>query len=353
LSKFLRSVGLIQIEADHAIYVSETNPKKLFVGIYVDDLVIGSTDLEEMKKLKESLSREFKMKDLGEAAFVLGIKVVRMESQIILSQEHYARSLLSRFGMKDCNGALTPLESGLILEVTGQGTELCDENVPYREAVGSLMYLMTCTRPDLATAVSMVSRFLSAPRVNHWTAVKRIFRYVAKTSNLGLRFSRQGTLNVLGYSDADWAGDLEERKSRSGYVFLLGGAAVSWQSRLQDSVALSSAESEYVAAVEAGKEAVWFSQLLSQLGEESVSKTLYLDNQSAIQLAKNPVYHRRSKHIETRYHKIREWVHREVFSIEYVSTKEMAADFMTKNVSKVALEKSREMIGIIALPQNI
>jgi hypothetical protein len=349
LSAFFEKYGLVQIEADHAVYVSKSDPRKLFVGVYVDDLLIGSKDLEDMRKLKSALSEEFRMKDLGDVGYVLGIKITRSESSIFLSQEHYAKGLLSQFGMADCHGVMTPLETGTVLESTGQGTELCGENIPYREAVGSLMYLMTCTRPDLATAVSMVSRFLSAPRTNHWMAIKRIFRYVAQTISHGICYAREGDIKLIGYSDADWAGDAESRKSRSGYIFLLGGAAVSWQSKLQDIVALSSAEAEYIAAVESGKEAVWFRGFLQQLGEEDVQTELLLDNQSAIQLAKNPVNHRRSKHIETRYHKIREWVGNQVFDLKYIHTSQMAADFLTKNVNKVLLEKTKVAVGVKSL----
>jgi hypothetical protein len=179
-------------------------------------------------------------------------------------------------------------------------------------------------------------------------AVKRIFRYVSQTVSCGICFVRQESVKLIGYSDADWAGDVETRKSRSGYIFLLGGGAVSWQSRLQDVVSLSSAEAEYVAAVDAGKEAVWLGELLRQLGEEAVHTDLFLDNQSAIQLAKNPVNHRRSKHIETRYHKIREWVKNEVFDLKYIHTSEMAADFLTKNVNKVLLEKIKASVGVMS-----
>jgi hypothetical protein len=330
--------------------VNEADPRKLFVGVYVDDLLIGSNDFEELVRFKKALSSEFQMKDLGEVGYVLKIKVTRSETKIFLSQENYARELVRRFGMENSHGAFTPLETGTVLEASGEGTELCGENVPYREAVGALMYLMTGTRPDIATAVSMVSRFLSAPRLHHWTAVKRIFRYVLKTANQGICFTRRGDLNITGYSDADWAGDLESRKSRSGYIFMLGGGAVSWQSRLQDTVALSTAEAEYVAAVEAGKEAVWYGELMRQLGEESISLSLNVDNQSAIHLAKNPVYHRRSKHIETRYHKIREWVKTSVFELKYIGTGDMAADFMTKNVNKVLMERNKQMVGVQAMP---
>jgi hypothetical protein len=290
------------------------------------------------------------MKDLQEVGYVLGIKVTRKDSEIFLSQEQYAKKILARFGMAECHGAATPLETGTILEITGEGSEPCGENIPYRAAVGSLMYLMNGTRPDLATAVSMVSRFLSEPRLTHWTAVKRIFRYVAKTVDHGLLFVRQGHVHLTGYSDADWAGDVASRKSRFGYVFVFGGAAVSWQSKLQDIVSLSTTEAEYVAAVEAGKETVWLGELLKELGGAAVVSTLNMDNQSAIQLAKNPVYHRRSKHIETRYHKIREWVGRKIFTLKYVSTSEMAADFLTKNVSKVTLERNKGVIGVQPLP---
>ena len=189
--------------------------------------------------------------------------------------------------MENCHGVSTPLVTGSVLDDEEPTSELCHVNVPFREAVGSLMYLMTGTRPDLATALSMVSRHLAAPRVVHWIAVKRIFRYVAKTVNFGLLFSRQHSLNLSGFSDADWAGDLATRKSRTGMIFLFGGGAISWQSNLQEIVTLSTAEAEYVAANEAGKEMIWFRTLLKELGEPAVQSDLFVDNQSAIKLALN------------------------------------------------------------------
>ena len=342
LDEFMRREGLIRIQEDHAIYVLTSNPSQLFVGVYVDDLIIGSSELGVIHSLKESLSQEFRMKDLGDLSYVLGIKIMRTNDCLYLSQKQYAMELLRKFKMEECNGAMTPMDPSPDLE--NFETSMCGDNVPYREAVGSLMYLMTCTRPDLATSVSFVSKYLSEPRVNHWLAVKRIFRYVAKTINFGIMFRREQDRPIItGFSDADWAGDVASRKSRSGYIFVMGGGAVSWKSKLQDIVTLSTAESEYVAATEAGKEAIWLSGLLTDLGVPAANPTLMMDNQSAIRLASNPVYHQRTKHIDVRFHKIREWVGSNQFSLAYIPTKEMAANFLTKNVN---LDYNRRLVGV-------
>jgi hypothetical protein len=328
----------------------------MFIGLYVDDLILGAMDLERLTSVKEALSNEFRMKDLGEATYILGMKIERTKNSIFLSQEHYARGILKRFGMAECNGVNTPMLSGTVLEFNNLELEKSrgvHENVPYREAVGSLMYLMTCTRPDLATSVSMVSSYLEAPRVHHWATVKRIFRYVSKTINYGVLFNRKEDWTIAGYSDADWAGDLATRKSRTGYIFLFGGGSVSWQSRLQDIVTLSTAEAEYVAATEAGKESVWIRQLFHQLGELDIKAQLFVDNQSAIKLAKNPVFHRRTKHIDVKYHKIREWVGGNYFDLQHVSSSDMVADFLTKNVNSKCLERNRRMASIVEAPKVI
>ena len=347
MSEFLQKFGLVQLEADHAIYVWKEHPTELFLGLYVDDLLIGSTNMELLTRLKEALSSRFEMKDMGAASYILGIRIFRSGSHLFMSQSHYVKGILQLFGMAACHGSKTPCEAGVVIRADDE-SDVCEETVPYREAIGSLMYLTTSTRPDLATSVSMLSSFLEKPRVSHWQAVKRVFRYLAETVEYGLRFDRQDSTHLIGFSDADWAGDVSTRKSRSGFIFVLGGAAVSWQSRLQDIVTLSTAEAEYVAATEAGKESVWLGQLLFELGETNVQSDLYLDNQSAIKIAKNPVFHRRTKHIDVRYHKIREWVAMKKFDVKFVRSIDMAANFLTKNVDGKLLAHNRNLVGLVS-----
>ena len=216
--------------------------------------------------------------------------------------------------------------------------------IPYASAVGSLMYAMVCTRPDIAHAVGLVSRFMSNPGKEHWCAVKWILRYLKGTTDVGLLFGKGSSLSVRGYVDADFAGDIDNRRSTTGYVFTLAGGPVSWKSTLQATVALSTTEAEYMAATEAAKEALWLKGLIKELGFLQGGVPLLCDSQSTICLAKNQVYHARSKHIDVRYHKIREWLNSEEIILKKVHTEENAADMLTKVVT---VEKFKHCLDLL------
>jgi hypothetical protein len=210
------------------------------------------------------------------------------------------------------------------------------------------MYLMVCTRPDIAQAVGEVSRFLENPGKDHWNAVKRILRYVHGTQNCGLVLTGNGKLQVSGYADADYAGCIDTRRSTSGCAILLGNNCISWRSKRQPSVALSTCEAEYMALCESVKEVIWLRMLLEELGLSQVNPSKILeDNQGCIKLAENPVVHGRSKHIDVRYHFIRERVRkvRDVV-LEYCSTNDMVADIFTKPLDREKFCKFREKIGV-------
>uniref|UniRef100_H3HA27 Integrase catalytic domain-containing protein n=1 Tax=Phytophthora ramorum TaxID=164328 RepID=H3HA27_PHYRM len=211
------------------------------------------------------------------------------------------------------------------------------KNVPYRSAVGALMYLMVATRPDLAAAVGMLSQFSADPCPTHWQALKRVLRYLQATPTHGLEFSREDSVSMCGYSDADWAGDVESRRSTSGYAFMMNGGCISWRSKKQRTVALSSTEAEYMALSEATQEAVWLKVFLCELGEMASDEAvkIYEDNQGSIALAKNPQFHKRTKHIDIRYHFVREKVEDGQVVLQYVSTTDMLADIMTKAIAAV------------------
>jgi hypothetical protein len=248
--------------------------------------------------------------------------------------------------MEDCSPVSTPIEVGRKLGVTDHSGRRNDCKAPYREAVGSLMYLATCTRPDLSMAVSTCARFLDSYNEESWKSVKRILRYLRGTTKFGIQYNREGNGSIIGYSDADWGGDVETGKSRSGFVFLLSSGAISWSSKLQEIVALSSTEAEYIAACEAGKEIIWFNEFLHEIGLSEDTIELRIDNKSSIELAKNPVFHKRTKHIRLRYHKIREWVQEKEFKISHVTSGEMAADFLTKPVRNDSLSSNLDRIGV-------
>jgi ATP-binding cassette subfamily B (MDR/TAP) protein 1 len=218
--------------------------------------------------------------------------------------------------------------------------------VPYSSAVGSLMYAMVCTRPDIAHAVGMVSRFLSNPGKEHWEAVKWILRYLKGTSKTCLCYGGADPI-LEGYTDSDMAGDLDSRKSTSGFLYTFAGGAVSWQSRLQKCVALSTTEAEYIAAAEAGKEMLWLKRFLQDLGIKQKDYKVHCDSQSALDLSKNSMYHSRTKHIDIRYHWIREVMDQQLLRLVKIHTSENPADMMTKVVPREKLELCRDIAGMV------
>ena len=298
--------------ADHSVYVRREGEKFMIILVYVDDLVLASNNKPMLQEFKTSMEKEFKMSDLGDAHHFLGLELIRDRKERIIKvrQARYAEDVLRRFNMEDSKPISTPMDPNARLtkseEVVG-----ADEKRWYRSAVGSLMYLMVSSRPDLAYAVGAVSKYVESPAPAHITAVKRILRYVRGTSNYALHFGSTKTPAVLqGYSDSDWGSDADDRVSISGYAFFYGDGIISWSSKKQSSVALSSTEAEYMAMSHACKEAVWLRRLFDGVGAkmEDGPTVLHVDNEGAIKLAKNQTFHGRTKHIVTHHHFIREKV---------------------------------------------
>lgn len=288
------------------------------------------------------------MSDLGLLSYYLGIEVHQGHNGITLRQAAYATKLLERSGMQDCNSALAPMETRLKLSKDSNSPTV--NATEYRRVIGGLRYLVH-TRPDLAFAVGYLSRFMEKPHEVHLAAVKRLLRYVAGTREHGLHYTKQeGALRLVGYSDADMAGDIDTRRSTSGVIFFLGTSPITWQSAKQKVVAMSSCEAEYIAAAIAARQGVWLVRLLFDLVRvEPGAPRLKVDNQSAIALIKNPVFHDRSKHIETKYHYIRDCVDRGRIAVEKVSTERQLADILTKALGRVRFQELRVMIGVYNL----
>ena len=248
--------------------------------------------------------------------------------------------------MQDCKPVETPLETGKSFTASSD-SEGIDTQV-YQSVVGSLIYASICTRPDLTFAVRVLSQFMSKPGPEHWVGVKRVLRYVKGTINYGLKFVASEDFVLKGYSDADWAGDIGERKSSSGFVFCLGNATISWKSKKQSVVALSTAEAEYIALCAATQEAVWLRRLLKDMHMEQVGSTLILeDNTGAISLSKNPKGHERSKHIDIKFYYTREVVRRGIISVSHCRTDNMLADVFTKGLAKPKFEGFRSGLGVV------
>ena len=353
IDKVLHEMGFDRFVTEHGIYVVGEGDERVFLALYVDDLLIVWSSQDSLMEVKERLKLHFKMKDMGSAHFLFGVEIRRrLEGGYFLVQEKYASEVVSKFGMAEAKVVTTPFEPGSTFgsdDVEDQeGVDPSMAEVPYRSLVGSMMYLAVCTRPDLAMAVSTLSRYCQNPKMEHWEAAKRVLRYIKGTVGEGLAYSPGEEVAVWGYSDASYGSDDKTKRGRSGFVFMSGGAAVSWGSKLQDVVALSSTEAEYMAICYAMQEGLYLTMLQSEMGvkPEEGGTLLLVDNQSSIKLAKNPVFHKRSKHIAIRFHFIREKVESGEMSLEFVRTHAMAADQLTKHVGVKVLVVGKKLMGM-------
>ena len=347
LDSLLKQIGFRQTKSDPCLYVS-LEGELCIIAVYVDDILIATKDEKRLENIKVEIAAQFEVKDLGDLQYLLGVAINQDHSKnsVWMGQPTYTLDILNKFGMKDAKPVATPVASGTKLTKATENEELADLDL-YQSAVGSLQYLSTMTRPDITFAVSSVAKYCSNPTQEHWIAVKRIMRYLQGTHNLGLLYKKSDSSDCVGFSDSDWAGDVDDRKSTSGYVFRVGGTSISWRSRKQSCVALSTAEAEYIALSQAAQEAMWLRQLFSDLQSEPCGPTvLHEDNQAAICLSKNPQGHGKSKHIEIKYHFIREQVKNGAIKLQYCQTSDMVADVLTKGLAKDKFEKLRALTGL-------
>ena len=333
LHSCLLSLGFLKSAYEQSLYLKRTSDIILIVGVYVDDLLVTGSSSRAIEDFKAEMTREFDMTNLGSLSSYLGIEVKQSKDFIFLSQTAYVQKVLQHASLGQCNSVITPLESRVkFLSEEGKSTV---NSTTYRSLIGSLRYV-THTRPDILFAVGILSRHMENPNQEHYSGVKRVLRYLKGTEKFGL-FYRKGDFKgeLIGYSDSDFAGDSNDRKSTSGHIFFFGGMAVSWSSQKQSIVALSSCEAEYIAATSATCQAVWLSRLLGELmKDEAMKAKLLVDNQSAITLSKNPVHHNRTKHIDTRYHFVRQCVEEKKIEVEFIRSEDQLADIFTKALGK-------------------
>jgi hypothetical protein len=315
-----------QTKADPCIYIKDN----LMVGIFVDDVFICGKDDHEISNFKTSVQKRFKMTDLGLLTWYLGMHFVQNPDSITIDQHQYTLSKLKQFRVGNV-GCATPLIPVFQIALDSDSGEL-DIVFPYRSAVGSLIHLMRSTRPDIAVAVSVVSRYLDKPTLLLCNMVRRIFNYLAKNEYSLLYTRCDDNLELVGYSDASFANS-EKSRSISGFAFLLSGSLISWYSHTQPVVALSTSEAEYMAVTDAAKEVIWLKLLLSELGYPQGNVKILEDNQATIKISKNPQDHKRTKHIQVKYHYIRDQIKANEFHLEYVSTQDQLADIFTKGLS--------------------
>ena len=353
IDSYLKSKNFVQNTADPCIYyryeVIDNNEIIVLIAVYVDDSIICSNRIAVLNAEKRHLSERFEMDDRGEIHYILGMSVRRDRANRVLTidQSCYLQNVLIRFGMENCKSMATPVDADAKFVSLPKNEEAVDVTL-YQAVIGSLNYAAICTRPDLSTAVGILSKFMQCPGNEHWVGVKRVLRYVRGTLNYGLVYRHSEVFQLEAYSDSDWAGCKDSRKSTSGLVCRLGNCTISWRSKKQPIVALSSTEAEYVALCAASQEVVWIRRLLHGVAHKQGDATVvYEDNQGAMCLARNPKDHSRTKHIDVKYHYIREAVEKEVIRVSYLPTAEMVADALTKGLAKPKFEKFREAMGVL------
>ena len=344
LAQFLLESGFNRGTIDKTLFYLNHGKDLLLVQIYVDDIIFGSTNAKLCSKFAKLMQSRYQMSMMGELSYFLGLQVKQSEEGTFICQTKYTRNLLKKFGMQDCSSSSTPMATATKLDKdTGKSVDITD----YRGMIGSLLYL-TASRPDIMYATCLCARFQADPREPHLQAVKRIFKYLKGTADLGLWYPRESDFKLIGYSDADFAGCKIDRKSTSGSCQFLGGRLVSWFSKKQKSISTSTAEAEYIAAGSCCAQILWMKNQLLDYGLEFSKIPIYCDNQSAIAMTGNPVQHSMTKHISIRYHFIREHVMEGTVELHFVPTDQQLADIFTKPLSEATFTRLVNELGMVS-----
>ncbi|KAK8935961.1 hypothetical protein KSP39_PZI012924 [Platanthera zijinensis] len=349
IDSYLQQEGFTRCAIEPTLYLKRNNEGSVIVSLYVDDLILTGSNSGEIAKFRERMKTKYEMTDLGSLKFFLGLQIKQLEGGIFISQELYTINLLKKFNMENCNPTVTPMSATEKLSPKEEEEEGADKE-KYRSLIGSLMYL-TNSRPDIENAVNIAARFISNPSKEHYDAAKRILRYLQGTKDYGILYKPCQDNTLHGFTDSDWAGDLGDRKSTGGFIFFTGSGPISWSSRKQRTVALSTTEAEYVALNNAACEAIWLLRLKNEIegdrgGRKEMAK-LHCDNSSAIALSKNPIYHSRSKHIDIKHHFIRELLEKKMIELHFCPTGRQLADLMTKPLPRDRFIELRRKIGVL------
>ena len=351
LSGTLKAAGFVQSWADYSLFVRFHSGKFTALLVYVDDVILAGNCLEDIEATESFLSGRFKLKDLGKLKYFLGIEVARSRKGIVLCQRKYALEVLEDAGYLGSKPCKFPVDQNLTL--TQANGELLQDPSQYRRLVGRLIYL-TITRPDLAYAVHILSQFMNQPRQPHLNAAHQVLRYIKYSPGQGILLPSSGNLELTAFCDADWARCKDTRRSISGYCIMLGRAPVSWRTKKQGTVSRSSAEAEYRSMASTCCEVTWLRTILHDLHVRQLAPTrLFCDNQAAIHIANNPVFHERTKHIEIDCHVVREKIQRGVVRTAYIGTKDQPADMFTKPLSTMQFGLLLSKLGVINIHSNL
>jgi hypothetical protein len=328
------------------LFIRIQGTHKLIAQIYVDDIIFGTTLDSLVHEFSEEMKQEFKMSMIGELNYFLGLQVKQTAEGIFISQSKYAKDLVKQFGLDGKSRTRTPMSTSVKISSDLTGKSI-DPSL-YRGMIRSLLYLIA-SRPDIAFIVGVCARFQANLKESHLTTVKRIIRYVNDTLLYGIWYSRETNLVVVGYSDANWAGNADDRKSTSGGCFYVGNNLVAWMNKKQASISLSTVEAEYIAAGSCCTQLLWMKTLLGDYGFSQDTMIINCDNTSAINISKNPVQHSRIKHIDIRHHFLHDLVESEVVSISFILTENQLVDILTKPLDGSRFESLRKAIGVCAM----
>ncbi|KAK6128492.1 hypothetical protein DH2020_037776 [Rehmannia glutinosa] len=348
LSQFLTENGFTKGKVDRTLFLiqdkkSSTNDY-VIVCLYVDDMLIMGNSHDLIMKFSKLMQGEFEMSMMGKLNFFLGLQIKQCQEGIYISQSKYTKELLKKFGIEEGRTVSTPMATNVKIDKDEKGKS-ADES-KYRGMIGSLLYL-TASRPDILHAVCLCARFQSNPKESHMSAVKRIFRYLKGTIQYGLFYPKNENFCLKGYSDSDYAGNIDDRKSTSGSCQFLGDCLVSWFSKKQNCVSLSTAEAEYISAAFCCTQLLWMKQTLADYKCSFENVPIFCDNISVINIAQNPVHHNRTKHIEIRHHFLRDCVSKRKIEISFVPSQDQLADIFTKPLSSETFASIRARLGIM------
>jgi hypothetical protein len=388
LNDFILSVGFTRCTTDTCIYVKQSRTGQLMIiGVFVDDMPIAyhKQDEQEWTEIKHAFMTRFRMKDMGECKLILGMRITRDRSNntLTIDNQVHINNMLRTHGMQDCKHAPTPAAATQLTATTKEESGIVDIRL-YQSIVGSLNYLVQTCRPDIAHAVNAVCRHGANPSPSHLVAAKRIMRYLAGTAHMGLTYNDKYTnkdmnkdknkndanwIQITAFTDADWGGDHHDRKSTTGYVIKLNGCTVSWATKKQQTVAISTTEAEYMAIAAGAQEILWMQQFVNELTQTcaqtqpqtqtptreinmSSTATLYCDNQSALAISRNDVHHHRTKHIDIKHHFIRDHVKAKRIDVVWIPTQDQVADVLTKPLDKIKFARFRYALLNITFKQQ-
>jgi len=338
INETLKNIGFIRLSSEPCLYKKVKNNKIVcIVGIYVDDILITGIE-EEIDKTVKLIKENYVVTDVGQADFIIGIKMEKTNEGYLLHQKRYVKDILEKFGLSNCKATKTPH----VINNDNVDDDTPFDPTTYRCAVGSLLYLAICTRPDILFSVSRASRYSQKPTLKNWKELVQIFKYLQGTKSYGILY--KGKADLKTFVDSDYGGDIITRRSTTGYIHFMGNGPTSWYSKLQKCIALSTAEAEYYGLCECAKRTLWYNYILRELNYKREGIKIYVDNQATIYIAENETINDKSRHIDIKYHKIRELIKQKIIKLEYIKTNENLADGLTKYLNGNKMTEFRERL---------